>query len=227
MKLSAKTIDILKYYSTLSPSILIREGNVLRTRNQAKTIASKAILSESFPEEFVIYSIPELLKTLNLFNEPDIEFNQSHMVITEGSLKVRYMYSSTELYTNSPEDKDFVPSDVNWSMIVKLDKTELANLQKASNVLNLNTVSFTKDGIVVYSDKNKDSNNFKMGYTVPLEFTGDVPDLFEINFPSVNLDVYAGNYELDFFCGRRSGVKLTNTEDAVTVWLASNPSSIV
>lgn len=227
MKLSAKTIDILKYYSTLSPSILIREGNVLRTRNQAKTIASKAILSESFPEEFVIYSIPELLKTLNLFNEPDIEFNQSHMVITEGSLKVRYMYSSTELYTNYPEDKDFVPSDVNWSMIVKLDKTELSNLQKASNVLNLNTVSFTKDGIVVYSDKNKDSNNFKMGYTVPLEFTGDVPDLFEINFPSVNLDVYAGNYELDFFCGRRSGVKLTNTEDAVTVWLASNPSSIV
>jgi hypothetical protein len=112
-------------------------------------------------------------------------------------------------------------------MIVKLDKTELTNIQKASGVLNLNTVSFTESGIVVYSDKNKDSNNFKMNYSTELEFSGEKPDTFEINFPSANLNLFEGDYVADFFCSKRTGVKLTNEVDGVSVWLAANPSSNV
>lgn len=227
MKMSKKTIDVFKYFSSLSPSILVREGKVLRARNGAKTIAAKAILDDSFPEEFVIYSIPEFLKTINLFNEPEIEFNETHMIIKEGNLKVRYMYANRELYQNAPTNEDFVPANVKWGLVLTLDKTELMNIQKSSNVLNLNTVSFTQSGIVVYNDKNKDSNNFKMNYSSELVFTGEYPEQFEINFPTENLDVYEGNYELDFFCSSRTGVKLTNKEDSVTIWLASNPSSKV
>jgi hypothetical protein len=228
MKLSKKSIEVFKYFSTLSTSILVREGNVLRARNAAKTIATKAILDESFPEEFTIYSIPEFLKTVNLFNEPEIEFNGSHMVISEGQLKVRYMYADKELYKNAPNNEDFVPSDVSWGINLKLDDTELQNIQKAANVLNLNTVSFTQDGIVVYSDKNKDSNNFKMNYSSDLVFTGGQhPEDFEINFPTTSLDVYTGKYSLEFFCSKRTGVKLVNEDSSMTVWLASNPSTRV
>lgn len=227
MKMSKKSIEVFKYFSSLSPSILVREGKVLRARNGAKTIAAKAILDDSFPEEFVIYSIPEFLKTINLFNEPEIEFNETHMIIQEGNLKVRYMYANKELYQNAPNNEDFVPTNVKWGLVLSLDKTELMNIQKSSNVLNLNTVSFTQSGIVVYNDKNKDSNNFKMNYSSELVFTGEHPEQFEINFPTENLDVYEGNYELSFFCSARTGVKLTNEEDNVTIWLASNPSSKV
>lgn len=230
MKLSQKTIEVFKYFSTLSPSILVREGNVLRTRNQAKTISTKAELDESFPQEFVIYSIPEFLKTINLFNEPEIEFNDSHMIIQEGSLKVRYMYAAKELYQNAPENKDYVPSNVNWSMTINLSEEELNNIQKASNVLNLNTVSFTQDGILVYSDKNKDANNFKMNYKeFPslLKIDTDYPKDFSINFPSVNFNLFSGEYEAEFSCSSRTSVKLTNKEDNVVVWLAANPSSSI
>lgn len=227
MKISQKTIDVLKYFSTLSPSILVRKGNVLRARNGAKTIASKAVLEESFPEEFVIFSIPELLKTLNLFNEPDIEFNGTHMIIKDGGVTVRYMYSAPELYINAPDNKDFEPKDIKWGLTLSLDESELHNIQKSANVLNLNTVSFTQNGIVVFNDKNKDSNNFKMEYSSELKYSGDNPEKFEINFPTANLDVYDGQYQLDFFCSARTGVKLTNIKDSVTIWLASNPSSKV
>lgn len=227
MKLSQKTIEVFKYFSTLSPSILVREGNVLRARNGAKTIATKAVLDESFPVQFVIYSIPELLKTLSLFNEPEIEFNDTHMIITEGSLTVRYSYAAPELHTNIPSDDDYQPKDVKWELNTTLTLDELNNIQKASKILNLNTVSFTNENIVVYNDKNKDGNNFKMAYTSPLDFNGDAPNKFEINFPTENLNVYDGNYDLSFFCSQRTGCKLTNKEDNLTIWLASNPSSKV
>lgn len=227
MKISQKTIDVFKYFSSLSPSILVREGNVLRARNSAKTIATKAVLDEEFPEEFTIYSIPELLKTLNLFNEPNIEFNGTHIIISEGGLEVRYMYSSPELYTNYPANEDFVPKDVKWGLKLSLDESQLQNIQKVSGVLNLNTVTFNQDGIVVFNDKNKDGNNYKMVYSSELQFSGDYPEKFEINFPTESFNVYSGEYELDFFCSARTGVKLSNIEDNVTIWLASNLSSKV
>jgi len=93
--------------------------------------------------------------------------------------------------------------------------------------LNLNTVSFTQDGIVAYSDKSKDSNNFKMEYPNIPAYSGTHPSEFEINFQTDSLDLYVGKYEFDFFCAKRSGAKLTNEADGVTAWLASNPSSRV
>lgn len=227
MKLSKKTIEIFKYFSNISPSILVRKGNVLRARNGAKNILTKAVLDESFPEEFTLYSIPEFLKTINLFNEPDIEFKDTHMVISEGGVSVRYMFSPSELYTTFPEDSDYNPTNLDWSMKLSLDESDLANIKKASSVLNLNVISFTQDGIVVFNDKNRDSNNFKMKYESELEYSGNNPSEFEINFPAESFDVYAGSYSLDFFCSKRSGVKLTNVADDLTVWLASNPSSRV
>lgn len=230
MKLSQKTIEIFKYFSTLSPSILVREGNVLRTRNVSKTISTKAELTESFPKEFTLYSIPEFLKTINLFTEPDIEFLDTHMMIEEGALKVRYMYTPPELYQNAPENKDYVPTNVNWTMKLTLTEQELNNIQKSSNVLNLNTVSFTEEGILVFSDKNKDANNFKMAYQSKPELkdvSGKIPKKFSINFPSINFNLFTGEYVAEFSCSNRTSVKLTNIQDAVTIWVAASPSSSV
>lgn len=227
MVLSQKTIEIFKYFSNLSPTILVRQGNILRARNGTKTILGKAVLDETFPEDFIIYAIPEFLKTVNLFKEPNVEFNETHMVIGDGGFKVRYMYAPKELYPDPPKNEDFSPADINWGMKLTLDESDLANIKKASTVLNLNTVSFTQDGIVAYSDKNKDANNFKMDYPNTPIYAGTHPEEFEINFTTESLDLYAGTYDLDFFCSKRSGCKLTNEADGVTVWLASNPSSRV
>lgn len=227
MLLSQKTIEIFKYFSNLSPTILVRQGNILRARNGTKTILTKAVLDESFPEDFIIYSIPEFLKTINLFKEPNIEFNETHMLISEGGLKVRYLYSPMELYPDPPKNEDFTPSEINWGMKLTLDESDLANIKKASTVLNLNTVSFTQDGIVAYSDKNKDANNFKMDYPNVPVYAGEHPEEFEINFTTESLDVCAGTYNFDFFCAKRSGCKMTNSVDNLTIWLASNPSSRV
>lgn len=227
MKLTAKTIDILKYFSTISPSILIREGNIIRARNVPKTLFIKAELEEAFPLEFYMSSIPEFLKTINLFNEPEIEFNEKNMIIHEGSLKVRYMYSEMDLCIDPPQNQDYNPENVNWNMNFVMAKQELDNIQKVSRVLNLDTISFTNSEIEVYNHKVRDKNNFKTSYTETMTTTGEVPESYEINFKTEYLDLYPGNYDLDFYCSKRTCVKMTNQEDKVTVWAAANPSSSV
>jgi hypothetical protein len=236
MKLSRKTIEVFKYFSSLSPQILVREGNVLRARNGGKTISAKAVLEESFPQNFIIYSIPEFLKTINLFNEPDIEFNDTHLTIEEGALKVRYMYADEVLYKNAPANQDYEPANVGWSLSLDLSEDDLSNLQKAANVLSLDTISFTQDGIVLFSASNPGANNFKMGYTIAPDIKSvdrDSPDTFSINFPSESFNLFSGAYKAEFSCGTivgeqsRTSLKLTNEEANVTVWLAATTGSIV
>jgi len=50
MKLSEKTLNILKNFSSINQSILVKQGNQLRTISVAKNILAEAEIKEDFPE---------------------------------------------------------------------------------------------------------------------------------------------------------------------------------
>lgn len=227
VKLSKRTIDVFKYLSTISPSILIREGNVLRSRNAARTVLSRVEIDEEFPKEFLIYDIPSFLRVVNLFDSPDIEFFDTHMIISQDTAKIRYMYSAKELYPNPPGNEDYTPSNIDWSMNVFLEESNIENYLKAANVMNLDTISFTEAGIILFNSNDEDSNNFEVEYQNAIALEGDTPDTYSINFKTANFNVFEGDYSANFFCGAQVGVALTSPDDKVKVWLSSLPSSQV
>ena len=47
MKISEKTFDVLKNFSTINPSIAVKAGNVLRTVSEQKNILAKVTLRAS------------------------------------------------------------------------------------------------------------------------------------------------------------------------------------
>ena len=51
MKLSDKTISLLKNFSTINQSILFKEGNSLRTISVVKNILAEATIEEDLPKE--------------------------------------------------------------------------------------------------------------------------------------------------------------------------------
>lgn len=227
MKLSKRTIDILKYLNSICPSLLIREGNILRSRNLARTVLTKMQIEEEFPNEFLIYDISSLLRVLNLFDEPNVDFYDTHMIISQGSAKIRYMYSAKELFTMAPNNEDFVPSGTKWNMEVRLEQSEIANYLKAATVMNLDIISFTKDAVILFDSKNKDANNFTVGYQNDRTFEGDYPESFAINFKTSEFNIYAGAYNANFFCGKMTGVTMISEDLNTTIWLGSQPSSSV
>ena len=72
MKLSNKTIDVLKNFSGINQNILIKEGTKLRTMSTMKNILGEADITESFPKGFGIYDLNEFLGVLTLANDPEI-----------------------------------------------------------------------------------------------------------------------------------------------------------
>ena len=55
MKLSEKTVKILKNFSSINQSMLFRTGNKLKTKSTLNGIAAQAVVEEDIPFEFVIY----------------------------------------------------------------------------------------------------------------------------------------------------------------------------
>ena len=64
MKLSDKTLVILKNFAGINNSILVKRGDNLRTISLAKNILAEANINEEFPRDFAIYDLNQFLKTL-------------------------------------------------------------------------------------------------------------------------------------------------------------------
>ena len=60
MKLSDKTIKLLKNFSSINQSILFKEGSKLRTISVMKNILAEATVDEEFPKDFGTVSYTHL-----------------------------------------------------------------------------------------------------------------------------------------------------------------------
>ena len=92
MKLSDNALAILKNFAGINNSILVKQGNKLRTISVAKNILAEAEIKEEFPRDFAIYDLNQFLNGLSLHQDPDLDFQQD-------------TYLSCLLYT-SPSPRD-------------------------------------------------------------------------------------------------------------------------
>ncbi len=189
MKLSDKTVGILKNFSTINQNILIKEGSKLRTMSTMKNILAEADVSEAFPADFGIYDLNEFLGVLTLAKDADLNFdNQAFLTANSGPTKIKYMYSDPSILTVPPETFNAPETDVNFSMPQDI----LASVLKASAVMQLPDimiVSNVNPGVDFTATdlKNTSSNN----YTQVLDIDR-AP--FECRFKAENLKMISGDY---------------------------------
>jgi hypothetical protein len=93
LKLSAETLAVLRNFSGINKSILVRPGSELTTMSESKSIIGVARVAEEFPQEFAIFDLPKFLASLSLFSEPELEFSDKQVTIREGSKKLNYTFS--------------------------------------------------------------------------------------------------------------------------------------
>ena len=61
MKLSDKTLSLLKNFSTINQSILFKQGTKLSTISVMKNILAEATIEEELPKDFGIYDLDNSL----------------------------------------------------------------------------------------------------------------------------------------------------------------------
>ena len=94
MKLSEKTIKIFENFSSINQSILVKQGNKVRTISVMKNILAEAEIKEDFPRNCAIYDLKQFLNGLGLHEDPQLDFsNDNYLVIREGKRKVKYFFA--------------------------------------------------------------------------------------------------------------------------------------
>ena len=191
MKLSDKTVGILKNFSTINQNILIKEGSKLRTMSTMKNILAEANVSEAFPADFGIYDLNEFLGVLTLAKDADLNFdNQAFLTANSGPTKIKYMYSDPSILTVPPETFNAPETDVDFSVPQDI----LASVLKASAVMQLPDITIVSNGnpgveVTATDLKNTSSNN----YTQVLDIDRQP---FECRFKAENLKMISGDYEV-------------------------------
>ena len=188
MKISNETKEVLKNFSTINSGIKISAGNKLQTISNMKNILAVATVTEEFPQGFSVYNLPEFLGATSLFEDPEFQFNDSAMTVSDDNSSMSYFYASEGMVT-SPEKMITMPeAEISFD----ISSTLLNDLQKASSVLGVQDLILESTGenisLTVKDKKNSTTNTFSRMVGAGNGFT------FTMNFMIENLKVLAGNY---------------------------------
>ena len=191
MKLSDKTLTLLKNFSSINQSILFKEGRKLRTISVMKNILAEAEIEEELPKDFGIYDLNQFLNGLNLHKNAELDFqNDGYVVIKEGKSRSKYFFADPNVIITPPDKQISLPSE---DVCFILDTKELDKLLKAASVYQLPDLSVVGEAgvvkLVVRDKKNDTSNDFAI-------VVGETENEFCFNFKVENIKVLPGTYEV-------------------------------
>ena len=218
MKLSNNTITILKNFSNINQSILIREGNKLSTMSILKNIYSEATVEEDFPKEVAIYDLNEFLNGLSLHQDPDLDFsNDAYISIKEGNRRVKYFCADPEVIFAPPDKEVNLPSK---DVCFQLEHSQLDKLIKAAAVYKLQDLAVVGEaGVIrlVVRNKNNDTSN---EYSI---IVGETDAEFTFNFKVENIKIIPGSY--DVVISKVLHAEFTNQKYNIRYFIALEPDS--
>ena len=218
MKLSDKTISLLKNFSSINQSILFKEGNKLRTISVMKNILAEATVSEDFSKDFGVYDLNQFLNGLSLYNNPELDFrNDGYVVIKEGKSRSKYFFADPNVIV-SPPDKDIsLPSE---DVCFEVSTDQLDKLLKASSIYQSTDLSaIGENGVIklVVRDKKNDTSN---DYSV---IVGETDSEFCFNFKVENIKILPGTYEV--VVSQKLLSRFTAKNSDLTYYIAMEPDS--
>ena len=218
MKLSDKTISLLKNFSSINQSILFKEGNKLRTISVMKNILAEATVSEEFAKDFGVYDLNQFLNGLSLHQSPELDFkNDGYVVIREGKMRSKYFFADPNVIVTPPEKDITLPSE---DVCFEVSTEQLDKLLKAAAVYQLPDISAVGEGgvikLVVRDKKNDTSNDFAI-------VVGETKDQFSFNFKVENIKVLPGTYEV--VVSKKLLSRFESKNHDLTYYIALEPDS--
>ena len=175
MKLSDKTLSLLKNFSSINQSILFKKGNKLRTISVMKNILAEATITEEIPKDFGIYDLNQFLNGLSLHQSPELDFvNNGHVVIKEGRMRSKYFFADPNVIVTPPDKEIKLPSE---DVCFELSTEQLNSLLKAAAVYQLPDLSAIGEAGVIKLVARDKKNDTYAEKTKCFTFSSQLPSI--------------------------------------------------
>ena len=219
MNISGDTVNVLKNFSNINQNILVKPGNTIQTISTAKNILAEAEITEKFESEFAIYDLPEFLRSVDLFDKSELNFNGGQNLTikdTNSKQSIKYFFADKSVIVAPTKAINMPDQYVSFT----LKKEDFARLQRAITTLNLPDVAVVGDGknikLVATDKKNKSSNDYS-------EIIGETDKKFNAYFKAENLKIIGDDY--DVAISQQKISHFVNRNKPVKYWIALEPDS--
>ena len=220
MKITRQTIDILRNFSTINASILVKPGSELETISPMKNILAKSQVTENWDQQFAIYDLTEFLGmvTAESLENAELEFDTEWVNMLNGRSSAKYFYADESTIVK-PEKKLVMPeAEINF----EFTKSDLNSSLNMAGILTKPDLAITSDGetisVVILDKKDVTSNDFKLGVS-----EGDGNE-YTAYFKTENLKVLKGTYNVSI--STRGISHWSNVDIPLEYWIALEPDSI-
>lgn len=220
IKISKRTLDILKNFSAINTGLLVPAGNVLNTLSTSKTIFAEARVNEVFFQPFAIWDLNKFLGTVSLFKDPEFVFGENYVTIQGTDSSVRYYYCDARL-VNTTNKKITMPQSV---VSFELKQKDFGEIIKAASVLQaphlcVRSSECGKHIEIAATDKADSTSNF---YAVVVgKNTNNAT--FDFVFDTDNLKILPGDYQVSI--SEKVVSQFTNKNEPLSYWIALNTES--
>lgn len=148
MKLSDRTLEVLKNFSTINTGMMFRKGNLLRVISAQNAVVGKATIPDAIVDEFCIYDLNRFLSVVGSLDEPDISIKKTSdgsagsAVIQSGTSKLVYRLTDESMIVAAPDKDIKVPhAEVQFT----LKKDALVQVLKLAGILGLPHIAIVGD----------------------------------------------------------------------------------
>lgn len=204
MKLSKETVTLIKNFAGINSNLLLKAGSKLATISAQKNVMADATVGETFPD-FAIYDLNEFLGAMSLFEDPDLDFQDKYVSISQGNMKIKFFAADPSVLVAPQKAITFPDAEINFN----LSSAMLNMIHKTASVLRAADVSIVGDGskitAIVADKKNATGNSFS-------EAIGETDKTFKVNLKVENLKMLPGDYEVSISSKKISRFKAPNSD---------------
>lgn len=203
MQITKETLKILSSFRSINESLVVEAGNQLNTTNPSGSIIAIANIAEELPE-FMIHGLTSLLNFISLYDNPDFEFSDKYLIISENKriTKLKYDDESTihPVLNGLSNTINKLDSFNNYEIKFNLSDSDLTRLLKSASILGINDIAINKkssNSLSIISALVNNRNEMQSNYDIELESSSDLSNIdFNIIIPISHLLILPGDYEI-------------------------------
>ena len=219
MYFSNDTVNVLKNFSQINPSIAFKPGNKLSTMSPQKSIMAIAEVQDVFPSSGAIYDLGRFLGVVSLFESPAYTFNETHLDIRDNQKSVAYTFCSEDMVVRPTKDDIMVAPDVN----INITNDNIQQVLRAATIMSLPEVCITgTDDIQLKAVKSEGTSTDQYSQVIANNETGHK---FNFIFKTENLKLLPDDYNVIIDSRGISQFRSASATPKLTYWIAVEQTS--